>query len=135
MIIWIAFIALIVFFLALDLGVFHKNPHAVTAKEAINWTMVWVTVSVAFSGVIYKIYQEGWTDNVNNLTPQQAVLDYLTGYVIELSLSMDNIFVIAVIFAYFGIPKGLSASRFVLGNPGSHLFPGYYDRAWSGIDQ
>jgi tellurite resistance protein TerC len=105
MIIWIAFIALIVFFLALDLGVFHKDPHAVTAKEAINWTMVWASVSLAFSGVIYKIYLEGWTDNVNNLTPQQAVLDYLTGYVIELSLSMDNIFVIAVIFAYFGIPK------------------------------
>lgn len=105
MIIWIAFIALIVFFLALDLGVFHKNPHAVSTKEAMNWTMVWVTVSLAFSGVIYKVYLEGWTENVDNLTPQQAVLDYLTGYVIELSLSLDNIFVIAVIFAYFGIPK------------------------------
>ena len=105
MIVWIAFIALIVFFLALDLGVFHKDPHTVTAKEAINWTMVWVTVSILFSGVIYKVYLEGWTENVDNLTPQQAVLDYLTGYVIELSLSLDNIFVIALIFTYFGIPK------------------------------
>jgi len=105
MIVWIAFIALIVFFLALDLGVFHKDPHTVSTREAVRWTIVWVTVSLLFSGVVYKVYLEGWTDNVDNLTPQQAVLDYLTGYVIELSLSMDNIFVIAVIFAYFGIPK------------------------------
>ncbi len=105
MFVWIAFIILIVIFLALDLGVFHKNPHAVSTKEAINWTMVWVSVSLAFSGVIYQVYQQGLTENINNLTPQQAVLDYLTGYVIELSLSLDNIFVIAVIFTYFGIPK------------------------------
>ncbi len=105
MTVWIAFIALIILFLALDLGVFHKDPHAVTGKEAIRWTTLWVSISLIFSLAVHKIYSEGWTDNVDNLTPGQAVLEYLTGYVIELSLSMDNIFVIAVIFAYFGIPK------------------------------
>ena len=105
MIIWIGFLVLILFFLALDLGVFHKTSHQITTKEALAWTTVWVTISLAFSGVIYLIYERGLVDNMNNLSSTKAVLKYLTGYLIELSLSLDNIFVIAVIFSYFGIPK------------------------------
>lgn len=105
MIIWIGFLLLILFFLALDLGVFHKKSHQVTTKEAWRWTSVWVLISLAFSGVIYAIYKEGWIANPNDLSSQQAVLKYLTGYIVELSLSMDNIFVIAIIFSYFKVPN------------------------------
>lgn len=104
MIIWIVFIAAILIFLALDLGVFNRTPHIISTKEASIWTAVWVTLSMLFSGVIFWLYGSGIIDNVDNLTPIDATLKYITGYLIELSLSIDNIFVIAVIFAAFKIP-------------------------------
>ena len=105
MLLWGGFLALIFFFLALDLGVFHREDQKVSTKEAFAWTSVWVTLSLAFSGVVYWLYENGVANNVENRSSYQAMLDYLTGYLIELSLSMDNIFVIAVIFTYFQIPK------------------------------
>lgn len=105
MLLWIGFLILIFCFLAIDLGVFHKNPHQISTREALSWTILWATLSLAFSGVIYWVYQEGLVDNINNLSSQQAVLKYLTGYIIEWSLSLDNIFVIAVIFSYFQVPN------------------------------
>ncbi|MCM2301084.1 MAG: TerC family protein [Flavobacteriaceae bacterium] len=104
MIVWIVFIAAILLFLALDLGVFNRTPHVISTKEASVWTAVWVTMSVLFSGIIYWLYGNGVIDNVDNLTPFDATLKYITGYLIELSLSIDNIFVIAVIFGAFKIP-------------------------------
>ena len=105
MFIWIGFLVLIFIFLALDLGVFHRDPHQISTREAMNWTTLWVTISLLFSGVVYWSYENGWVDNVEALSSKQAVLKYLTGYLIELSLSLDNIFVIALIFAYFSVPK------------------------------
>ncbi|MDP3353208.1 MAG: TerC family protein [Flavobacteriaceae bacterium] len=104
MIVWILFIAAILIFLALDLGVFNRTPHVISTKEASVWTAVWVTMSMLFSGVIYWLYSDGIINNVDNLTPLNATVKYITGYLIELSLSIDNIFVIAVIFAAFKIP-------------------------------
>ncbi|HLV39691.1 TerC family protein [Xanthomarina sp.] len=105
MIVWILFIIGIIIFLALDLGVFNKNPHVINSKEAGVWTLVWVSLSFAFSGVIYWLYSGGvHIDNPDNLLPQDAMIKYITGYLIELSLSIDNIFVIAIIFASFKIP-------------------------------
>lgn len=104
MIVWIVFIAAILLFLALDLGVFNRTPHVISTKEASVWTAVWVTMSVLFSGIIYWLYGNGAINNVDNLTPFDATLKYITGYLIELSLSIDNIFVIAVIFGAFKIP-------------------------------
>src|SRR5690606_1989972 len=105
MIVWILFIIGIIIFLALDLGVFNKNPHVISSKEAGVWTLVWVSLSFAFSGVIYWLYSGGvHIDNPDNLLPQDAMIKYITGYLIELSLSIDNIFVIAVIFSSFKIP-------------------------------
>ncbi|MEZ5042470.1 MAG: TerC family protein [Saprospiraceae bacterium] len=104
MLIWISFIALIVFFLALDLGVFHKDSYSISAKEALGWTAVWATISILFSAVVFWVYETDLVDNIDQLSSRQAVLKYLTGYVIELSLSLDNIFVIAMIFVYFKIP-------------------------------
>lgn len=104
MLIWGLFITLIIIFLALDLGVFHKNDHVIKAKEAGIWTAIWATIALCFSGVIYWLFAEGLIANPTGLTPQNAVLKYITGYLIELSLSIDNVFVIAVIFSAFQIP-------------------------------
>ncbi|MEP4002423.1 MAG: TerC family protein [Ekhidna sp.] len=104
MIVWIVFIALVLVFLALDLGVFHKHEHVIKSKEAGIWTAIWVTVALSFSGVIYWLFNAGIIDNPTGLTPNNAVLKYITGYLIELSLSIDNVFVIAVIFSSFKIP-------------------------------
>lgn len=105
MILWGGFLLLIFFFLALDLGVFNRHAHRISTKEALLWTLLWVSLSLAFSGVVYLLYENGWANNVEGQSSREAVFDYLTGYLIELSLSMDNIFVIAVIFAYFQIPN------------------------------
>lgn len=104
MIIWGAFIFLVLIFLALDLGVFNKKDHVIKSKEASIWTSVWFTVAMSFSVVIYWLFSNGIIDNPTNLAPGDAVLKYITGYLIELSLSIDNVFVIAVIFSAFGIP-------------------------------
>jgi tellurite resistance protein TerC len=105
MIVWIIFLATIFLFLALDLGVFNKNPHIIKPKEAGIWTGIWVTLSFVFSLVINWIYSNGYISNPTRITPSVATLKFITGYLIELSLSIDNIFIIAVIFASFKIPQ------------------------------
>lgn len=105
MIIWILFTAVILVFLALDLGVFNKEAHVIKTKEAAIWTSVWVSIALAFSGVIWWLFSFEMIANPTGLTPENAVLKYITGYLIELSLSIDNVFVIAVIFNSFNIPK------------------------------
>ena len=105
MIVWIIFLATIFLFLALDLGVFNKNPHIIKPKEAGIWTGIWVTLSFVFSLVINWIYSNGYISNPTGITPSAATLKFITGYLIELSLSIDNIFIIAVIFASFKIPQ------------------------------
>ncbi|MBQ4914998.1 TerC family protein [Maribacter sp. MMG018] len=104
MTVWIIFVACVLIFLALDLGVFHKNDHVIKSKEAGIWTIIWVSIAFAFSGVIYWLFSNGYVENPTGLTPNNAVLKYITGYLIELSLSVDNVFVIAVIFSSFRIP-------------------------------
>ena len=89
---WIGFNAFVLGMLALDLGVFHKKAHVVSPKEAGIWTAVWVSLAFAFAGGLWAF------------AGSHAALTFLTGYVIEEALSVDNIFVIVLIFAYFGIP-------------------------------
>jgi tellurite resistance protein TerC len=105
MLIWISFLLVVLLILALDLGVFNKAPHIISTKEASLWTLVWVSCSFAFSGVIYWIYLNGYIANPDSLKPTEAMIKFITGYLIELSLSVDNIFVIAVIFTSFRIPQ------------------------------
>lgn len=102
--VWIVFIIMILVFLALDLGIFNREAHVISVKEASTWTAIWVSFALLFSLAIYYIYDNGLVANPDDLTPGQAMLEYITGYLIELSLSIDNIFVIAVIFAAFNIP-------------------------------
>lgn len=90
---WIAFNAVVLVILAVDLGVFNKNAHVVTTKEAGIWTTVWVTLAMCFAAGIF--YFEG----------PKAGTEFLTGYLIEYSLSVDNIFVFVLLFSYFGVKK------------------------------
>jgi len=89
------FIAAVLVFLALDLGVFHRVAHVVKFREALAWTALWFTLAMAFAGLI----------KANR--PQGEAIEFVTGYIVELSLSMDNVFVIALIFAYFRVPLAL----------------------------
>lgn len=90
---WIAFIACVIVFLALDLGLFHRKAHVVRFREALIWTAVWFTLAMVFALGIRHLG-----------TPKDS-LEFVTGYLIELSLSMDNVFVIALIFTYFRVPS------------------------------
>lgn len=105
MIVWIVFIAVVLFALVLDLGIFNRQPHEIKTKEAAVWTGIWVACAILFSGIIYLSFQNDWIANPTHLSPTKAVLKYITGYLIELSLSVDNIFIIALIFSSFAIPK------------------------------
>lgn len=102
--IWILFFVLVFGLLALDLGVFHKEDKQVSMKESLAWTGVWVGAAIAFGGVIYWVYDNNIMNiNHQGVSASKALIDYYTGYVIEESLSLDNIFVIAMIFKFFQI--------------------------------
>jgi tellurite resistance protein TerC len=124
---YVGFIGLVVLFLALDLGVFHREAHEVSMKEAAGWSVVWLTCGIAFAGFVYKAYDAHWlglgldtprynTHELAGTSPDQPIIisgevtgaeaakQYLVGYVVEKSLAMDNIFVIALIFAFFAVP-------------------------------
>lgn len=124
MTVWILFLTAIALFLALDLGVFNKTPHVIGAKEASKWTAAFVTISFLFSGVIYWLYSNNYIENPDNLKPLTASVKYLTGYLIELSLSIDNIFVIAIIFSSFKIPKKYQHRVLFWGILGAIVFRG-----------
>ena len=124
MLVWILFITAILLFLALDLGVFNKTPHIIKSKEAGIWTGIWVTLSFLFSGLIYWLYQNNHIDNPENYTPAIASMKFITGYLIELSLSIDNIFVIAVIFTSFRIPQKYQHRVLFWGIIGALVFRG-----------
>lgn len=103
--VWSLFIVFVFGCLAIDLFVLNRKPHTVTIKEAGKWTALWVGIALLFTGVVWWLFAQGLTPNPTHLSPTDAVLDYLTGYLVELSLSVDNLFVIAVIFSAFQIPE------------------------------
>ena len=124
MIVWISFIASILLFLALDLGVFNKTPHIISSKEAGKWTGIFATISFLFSGVIYWLYSTNYIANPDALKPAEASIKFITGYLIELSLSVDNIFVIAIIFSSFRIPQKYQHRVLFWGIIGAIVFRG-----------
>ena len=120
MLVWIAFLLFVLCLLALDLGVFHRRPHVVSVREALAWSVVWIAMALGFAVFVYLGYEHQWLGL--GLTPdpversaafpdgrvndgRAAVLKFLTGYVVEKSLSVDNVFVIAMLFGYFGVPR------------------------------
>ena len=99
---WVGFNLFVLAMLALDLGVFHRKSHAVSGKEALIWSIVWISLSLAFNAVIYFF----WDRMVpgSSYTNSEAALAFFTGYLIEKSLSVDNIFVFILIFSFFAVP-------------------------------
>jgi tellurite resistance protein TerC len=89
---WIFFNVFVLLMLGLDLGVFHRKAHTVRFREAVAWSLVWITLAACFSVIVFF-----W----HGKTP---ALEFVTGYVIELSLSVDNLFVFLLIFKYFAVP-------------------------------
>src|SRR3954453_14295604 len=117
--IWIGFLVFVLLMLALDLGVFHRKSHAVGVKEALGWSAVWIGLALFFGVFVYFAYEHHWlgiglTPDATERTDQfpqgrindgrSAVVKFLTGYVVEKSLSVDNIFVIVLIFSFFAVP-------------------------------
>lgn len=91
-ILWGSFSLFIIGMLALDLGVFHRKSHSVSVKEALTWTAVWITLSMLFNLFVYQYFGK------------EKALEFFTAYLVEKSLSIDNIFVMIMIFSYFGVP-------------------------------
>jgi TerC family integral membrane protein len=92
---WVGFTAFIIAMLALDLGVLHRDAHEVTVREALGWSFVWVALAMVFAGGLF------------HLAGQAYALQFITGYLIEKALSVDNIFVFLVIFSFFKVPAKL----------------------------
>lgn len=94
------FLVFVLFMLALDLGVFNRKAHVVSFKEATIWSVVWVVLALAFCYLFYQYTNTKFGPEI----AKTSALEFLTGYVIEYSLSVDNIFVFVLVFSYFGIP-------------------------------
>jgi tellurite resistance protein TerC len=108
--IWIAFILLIIGLVALDLGVFHRKDRVVTLRSALGWSSLWISMAMLFMVFVYFLYESNypWSSlPTEHMDGRAAVTQFLTGYVLEYSLSLDNVFVIAMILAYFRVPAVL----------------------------
>lgn len=108
MLVWSGFLLFIALLVALDLGVFHRKSEEIKIAEALIWTLIWVCMALIFNLFIYLMYGQNWLGWANiateHLTGGQAALQFFTGYLVEKSLSIDNIFVIAMIFSYMQVP-------------------------------
>ena len=108
-----AFMAFVLLLLALDLGVFHRKAHAVSMKEAAVWSVIWIALALAFNIALFQYASWKFPNDLRLLSvpgfdPHEAArevsLEYLTGYIVEKSLSIDNVFVFVMIFSYFAVP-------------------------------
>lgn len=110
LIIWLAFLLFILLMVALDLGVFHRRDEAPTLGNAMGWTLVWIGLALVFNVIVYLLYENNFElagPGAVNLSGFQASMQFLLAYLLEKSLSLDNIFVIAMIFAYLRVPLEL----------------------------
>jgi tellurite resistance protein TerC len=106
---WVGFIAFILAMLALDLGIFHRKAHAIGIREALIWSIVWISLALMFNAGVYC-----WFGN-------ERALEFLTGYLIEKALSVDNLFVFLILFSYFAVPAALQHRVLLWGIVGALL--------------
>ena len=108
---WVGFLLLIFLLLALDLGVFHRRPHVIGFGEALAWSAFWISLALVFNTGVFFIYENNWLgvggQSVVDMDGRTAALQFFTGFLLEKSLSLDNMFIIALIFAYFRIPLAI----------------------------
>src|SRR5260370_35962514 len=97
---WVGFCVFNLAMLAIDLGVFNRKPHEISYKNAAIWSGVWVALALVFAALLFGPL--GW--ELFGAVRHQKALEFLTGYLIELSLSVDNLFVFLLIFSYFKVP-------------------------------
>ncbi len=111
-VVWSGFIVFVLALLALDLGVLHRKAHVVSVKEALLMSALWIALGLGFAVFVYYGYQHHWLglgDSIDAVDAtindgQSATIKYITGYIVEKSLSVDNIFVIAMVFGFFAVP-------------------------------
>jgi tellurite resistance protein TerC len=130
-----AFLALVCVLLALDLGIFHRRAHVVSLKEAAAWTVVWVALAMAFLGgfylfMLHRLPHDPRLQAIPGFDAGKAAhlgaLEFLAGYVVEYSLSVDNIFVFVVVLNYFGVPTRLQHRVLFFGILGALVFRGIF---------
>lgn len=95
---WLGFVAFVVVMLTLDLTVFHRHDREPTLRNSAVWTLIWCSMALAFNGLIWYWARE------DPVVARELAMQFFTGYLIEWTLSMDNVFVFAVIFSYFRVP-------------------------------
>lgn len=128
---YLGFTGFVLFVLALDLGVFHRQAHEVSFREAATWSAVWIALALVFNFLLYqyalwKFPQDPRLMAVPNFDPSSAAwrvgLEFLTGYIVEKSLSIDNIFVFVLVFGYFAIPAKYQHRVLFYGIVGALIF-------------
>jgi tellurite resistance protein TerC len=97
---WVGFCVFILAMLVIDLGIFNRRPHEISTRNAAIWSAVWITLAFIFGGLLFGPL--GW--ELFGVARHQKALEFLAGYLLELSLSVDNLFVILLIFSYFKVP-------------------------------
>jgi tellurite resistance protein TerC len=128
---YLTFTLFVLLMLALDLGVFHRKAHVVSFREATTWSVVWISLALAFNYFLYryalwKFPRDPRLIGVSGFEPeaaaQQIGLEFLTGYLVEKSLSVDNIFIFVLVFTYFAIPQKYQHRVLFFGILGALLF-------------
>ncbi|MBP9935959.1 MAG: TerC family protein [Pyrinomonadaceae bacterium] len=126
-----AFLVFVLAMLAIDLGIFNRKEHVVSFKEAAAWSVVWVILAMTFAGGFYW-YTLG---KFGAVAAKASTLEFLTGYVLEYSLSIDNIFIFVLVFAYFGIPAKYKHRVLFYGILGALIFRAIFIAAGSALMQ
>jgi tellurite resistance protein TerC len=139
---YLAFSGFVVLLLALDLGVFHRTARAVSFREATAWSAVWICIALAFNFIIYRyalwiFSHDSRLTGIPGFDPgaaaQQVGLQFLSGYLVEKALSLDNIFVFVVVFSFFGIPAIYHRRVLFYGILGAVVFRGIFIAAGSAL--
>lgn len=132
---YIGFVVFVLAVLALDLGVFHKEAHVVSFKESAIWTAVWISLALVFNLLFYRYSLSVFSEDLRllaipgfdpQLSAKQVALEFLTGFVVEKSLAIDNIFIFAVVFSYFSVPKVYQHRVLFWGIIGALVFRGIF---------
>lgn len=115
---YLGFTLFVLAMLALDLGVFHRKAHTVSVREAVRWSALWISLALVFNVLFYRYATDAFGPDVGG----RLALEFLAGYVVEYTLSVDNMFVFVVIFSFFAVPSSLQHQVLFYGILGALVF-------------